>query len=37
MNERHHAARPDQHELAVRIAAYELAYKMQAQCRRLSM
>src|SRR3954454_8343626 len=30
MNERHHAARPDQHELASRIAAYELAYKMQA-------
>lgn len=30
MNERHHAARPDQHELAARIAAYELAYKMQA-------
>ncbi len=30
MNERHHAARPDQQELAARIAAYELAYKMQA-------
>src|SRR4051812_10998485 len=30
MNERHHAARPDQHELAARVAAYELAYKMQA-------
>jgi hypothetical protein len=30
MNERHHVARPDQHELAARIAAYELAYKMQA-------
>ena len=29
MNERHHAARPDQHELAARVAAYELAYKMQ--------
>jgi hypothetical protein len=30
MNERHHAARPDQHDLSARIAAYELAYKMQA-------
>jgi hypothetical protein len=30
MNERHHAARPDQQELAARIATYELAYKMQA-------
>jgi hypothetical protein len=30
MNERHRAARSDQHELAARIAAYELAYKMQA-------
>src|SRR4051794_20297117 len=30
MNGRHHAARPDQHELAARIAAYELAFKMQA-------
>ena len=30
MNERHHAARPDQQELAARVAAYELAYKMQA-------
>ncbi len=29
MNEQHHAARPDQHELAARIATYELAYKMQ--------
>jgi hypothetical protein len=29
MNERHHAARLDQDELAARIAAYELAYKMQ--------
>jgi hypothetical protein len=31
MNERHRAARADQHELASRIAAYELAYKLQAQ------
>jgi hypothetical protein len=30
MNERHHAARLDQNELAARVAAYELAYKMQA-------
>jgi hypothetical protein len=30
MNERHHAARLDQHELAARVATYELAYKMQA-------
>jgi uncharacterized protein (DUF1501 family) len=30
MNDRHHAARPDQHELAARIASYELAYKMQS-------
>jgi hypothetical protein len=30
MNERHHATRPDQHELAARVAAYELAFKMQA-------
>jgi hypothetical protein len=30
MNERHQAARPDQHDLSARIAAYELAYKMQA-------
>jgi hypothetical protein len=29
MNARHHAARPDQSELAARIANYELAYKMQ--------
>ncbi len=28
-NERHHAARPDQSELAARIATYELSYKMQ--------
>jgi hypothetical protein len=31
LNERHHASRSDQHELASRIAAYELAYRMQAQ------
>lgn len=30
INERHHAARPDQHELAARIATYELAFRMQA-------
>jgi len=30
MNERHHAARPDQQDLAARIATYELAYRMQA-------
>src|SRR3954469_3150511 len=30
MNERHQVARPDQHDLSARIAAYELAYKMQA-------
>lgn len=30
MNARHQAARPDQHDLAARIASYELAYKMQA-------
>ncbi len=29
MNGRHHAARPDQSDLAARIASYELAYKMQ--------
>jgi hypothetical protein len=29
MNERHLAARPDQSELASRIASYELAFKMQ--------
>lgn len=29
MNETHHAARPDQSELAARIATYELSYKMQ--------
>jgi hypothetical protein len=29
MNERHQAARPDQSELAARIASYELSYKMQ--------
>ena len=29
MNERHRAARPDQHDLAARIATYELAFKMQ--------
>jgi hypothetical protein len=30
MNDRHLAERPDQHELAARIASYELAYKMQS-------
>jgi hypothetical protein len=30
MNERHYVTRPDQHELAARVAAYELAYRMQA-------
>jgi hypothetical protein len=30
MNERHYAARPDQQDLAARIATYELAYRMQA-------
>ena len=30
MNAQHHAARPDQHDLAARIATYELSYKMQA-------
>jgi hypothetical protein len=30
INDRHHAARPDQHDLAARIASYELAYRMQA-------
>jgi hypothetical protein len=30
INERHQAARPDQHDLGARIAAYELAYKMQS-------
>jgi hypothetical protein len=30
MNAQHHAARPDQHDLAARIASYELSYKMQA-------
>jgi hypothetical protein len=30
MNDRHLTARPDQHELAARIASYELAYKMQS-------
>jgi hypothetical protein len=30
MNERHRAARPDQSDLAARVAAYELAFKMQA-------
>lgn len=29
LNETHHAARPDQSELAARIATYELSYKMQ--------
>jgi hypothetical protein len=29
MNGRHHAARPDQAELAARISSYELAFKMQ--------
>ncbi len=29
INGRHHAARPDQSELAARIASYELAFKMQ--------
>jgi hypothetical protein len=29
MNGRHHADRPDQSELAARIASYELAFKMQ--------
>ncbi|MCC6493061.1 MAG: DUF1501 domain-containing protein [Pirellulales bacterium] len=29
LNRRHAAARPDQHELAARIAAYELAFQMQ--------
>jgi hypothetical protein len=29
MNERHRALRPDQHDLAARIATYELAYRMQ--------
>ena len=31
MNHRHLAARPDQQDLAARIAAYELAYKMQTE------
>src|SRR3954462_13970419 len=31
MNELHHAARPDQQELAARIATYELSYRMQAE------
>ena len=30
VNARHQAARPDQHDLAARIASYELAFKMQA-------
>ena len=30
MNGRHHADRPDQSELAARIASYELAFKMQS-------
>jgi hypothetical protein len=30
MNARHHAVRPDQTELAARIATYELSYRMQA-------
>jgi hypothetical protein len=30
INEVHHAARPDQQELAARIATYELSYRMQA-------
>jgi uncharacterized protein (DUF1501 family) len=30
INQRHHAVRPDQHDLAARVAAYELAFKMQA-------
>jgi hypothetical protein len=29
MNERHFTARPDQHDLAARIASYELAFRMQ--------
>ena len=29
LNERHLAARPDQHDLAARIASYELAFRMQ--------
>jgi hypothetical protein len=29
LNERHFAARPDQHDLAARIASYELAFRMQ--------
>ncbi len=29
MNAEHHAARPDQQDLAARIASYELSYKMQ--------
>jgi hypothetical protein len=31
MNDRHHATRPDQHDLAARIASYELSYRMQAE------
>ena len=31
MNERHHVARQDQHDLAARIASYELSYRMQAE------
>jgi uncharacterized protein DUF1501 len=31
MNEMHHAGRPDQQELAARIATYELSYRMQAE------
>jgi hypothetical protein len=30
MNDRHQTARPDQQDLAARIATYELSYKMQA-------
>jgi hypothetical protein len=29
LNAEHHAARPDQHDLAARIASYELAFRMQ--------
>jgi len=31
MNDRHQAARPDQHDFAARIASYELSYRMQAE------